>query len=164
MQLNTLQDLYVYQLLDLHSAEKQILRALPKMIKAANNRMLESALDRHREQTEVHVERLEQILKGLDQSPRGVRCKGMEGLLEEGSELLSEKGSPEVLDAGLIAAAQRVEHYEIAGYGAARSLAATLDQREAAHLLEATLNEEHEADRRLTELAVGLVNVEAAAV
>ena len=164
MQLNTLQDLYVQQLQDLHSAEKQILRALPKMIKAANNDGLGAALDRHREQTETHVVRLEKILKSLDQSPRGEKCKGMEGVLDEGAEMISFKGAPEVLDAGIILAAQRVEHYEIAGYGAAHSLAVTLEQREAADLLQATLNEEHEADRKLTELAVGLVNVEAAAV
>src|SRR5262245_22452587 len=114
MQLNTLQDLYVNQLKDLHSAEKQILKALPKMIKKATNSQLESALTHHRAQTETHVDRLEKILRAFDESPRGEKCKGMEGLLAEGEDLLSEKGSPEVLDAGIILSAQRVEHYEIA--------------------------------------------------
>lgn len=164
MALNTLQDLYLHQLIDLRSAEKQILRALPKMIKAANDESLGRALSEHLEQTETHVQRLEQILESIPGGRKAVKCKGMEGLLEEGAELLEEKGTPEVLDAGIIAAAQRVEHYEMAGYGTARALALTLGDDEAANLLQTTLEEEEAADKKLTEIALSAVNVEAAAV
>jgi ferritin-like metal-binding protein YciE len=164
MALDTLQDLYLHQLLDLRSAEKQILRALPKMIKAANDESLGAALSDHLQQTEIHVQRLEQILESIPGGQKAMKCKGMEGLLEEGSEILEEKGAPEVLDAGIIAAAQRVEHYEIAGYGTARALALTLGDDEAANLLQETLEEEEAADKKLTAIALAVVNVQAAAV
>jgi len=158
MQLNSLHDLYVHQLQDLHSAEKQILRALPKMIKAANNADLEAALDHHREQTETHVDRLEKILKSLDKSVRGEKCKGMEGVLDEGAEMISFKGAPEVLDAGLIMAAQRVEHYEMAAYGCLRTYAKVLGDLASAQVLQTTLDEEADADRKMTQLAEFSIN------
>jgi len=161
MELESLRALYVDELKDLYSAEGQILKALPRMIKAASNRQLRQALTEHERVTRRQVKRLERIFKDLDESPRGKKCHGMEGLLEEGNELIAEKPDPEVLDAGLISKAQHVEHYEIAGYGTVRAWAQQLGYDEHAELLQATLDEEGEADKRLTQLAESSINVEA---
>jgi len=161
MKLNSLRDLFVHELKDLYSAEKQILKALPKMAKAATNEELKVAFEEHQQQTEEHVSRLEEILENLGESTRGEKCVAMEGLLEEGAKLLKADIKPEVLDAALIASAQRVEHYEIAGYGCCRTFAELLDEDEAVELLQDTLDEEKETDERLTEVAEGMVNVDA---
>jgi len=153
MDMETLEDLYVDELKDLWSAEKQILQALPKMIKAATARGLKQGFSRHKKQTREHVRRLERIFKSLEKSPRGKKCVGMEGLLEEGSELIKERPDPDVLDAGLISAAQHVEHYEMAGYGTVRTWAKLLGHRDHARLLQQTLDEEGDTDKALTKLA-----------
>ncbi len=126
MKLNTLRDLYVEQLRDMYDAEKQLTKALPKMAKASTSPKLKEAFETHLRETEGHVKRLEQVFTALDMAPRGKKCKAMQGLIEEGSEMMEENGEPEVIDAGLIAAAQRVEHYEMAGYGTVRTYAQTL--------------------------------------
>ncbi|MEJ7811981.1 MAG: ferritin-like domain-containing protein [Gemmatimonadaceae bacterium] len=161
MELNTLKDLYVEELKDLWSAENQILKALPKMIKAASHAELKRAFTTHERQTRQHVQRLERILKELDESPRGKKCVGMEGLLEEGSDLIKEKPDADVLDAGLIAAAQHVEHYEMAGYGTVRTYARQLGKDRQADLLQQTLDEEGETDKKLTQLAESSINLDA---
>jgi ferritin-like metal-binding protein YciE len=161
VQMNSLRELYVEELKDLYSAETQILKALPRMIKAASNSDLKRAFTQHERQTQQHVKRLERIFKLLDESTRGKKCKGMEGLLEEGQELIKERPEPEVLDAGLIAAAQRVEHYEIAGYGTVRTYARQLGEEEQATLLQQTLDEEGETDKLLSSLAESSINIEA---
>ena len=160
MKLENLKDLYIHELKDLHSAEKQITKALPKMVKAASNEELADAFREHLEQTEEHVRRLEEILESHDETFRGAKCKGMEGLIKEGSEMIEEDGDGDVRDSGLISAAQRVEHYEIAGYGCARTYAELLGDNDGAELLQQTLEEEKKTDRKLTELA-GSINVEA---
>jgi ferritin-like metal-binding protein YciE len=160
MKANSLKRLYVDELKDLYSAETQLVEALPKMAKAATAADLRTGFEQHLVQTREHVARLEQIFKALGESPKGKKCKGMEGLIEEGEEMIKEDPGAEELDAGLIAAAQRVEHYEIAGYGCVRTYANLLDEREAVSLLEETLNEEKETDSRLTGLAEN-INVEA---
>ncbi len=161
MELDTLKDLYVEQLRDLYDAENQILKALPKMAKKASDRELQRAFARHERVTQKQVKRLERIFKDLDASPRGKKCKGMQGLIEEAQELIKEKPEPEVLDAGMISAAQHVEHYEIAGYGTVRTYAEQLGFDRHADLLQETLDEEGEADHRLTDLAERSVNIEA---
>ena len=163
MELDTLKDLYIEELKDLWSAEKQIVKALPKMIKAANDPELKAAFKTHLRQTGEHANRLEKICKELGVSPRGKKCVGMEGLLEEGSELIKEKPDEDVLDAGLILAAQHVEHYEMAGYGTVRTYARQLGYASQADLLQRTLDEEGETDHLLTDLAVGRINIEAEA-
>jgi ferritin-like metal-binding protein YciE len=162
MELDTLEALYIDELKDLWSAEKQILKALPRMIRAAGDKDLKRAFTQHERQTRQHVTRLERIFKQLDASPRGKKCVGMEGLLEEGAELIKEKPDQDVLDAGLISAAQHVEHYEMAGYGTVRTWARLLGRDDQADLLQQTLNEEGETDKLLTSLAEA-VNVEAIA-
>jgi ferritin-like metal-binding protein YciE len=162
MELDTLEALYIDELKDLWSAEKQILKALPRMIRAAGDKDLKRAFTQHERQTRQHVTRLERIFKQLDASPRGKKCVGMEGLLEEGAELIKEKPDQDVLDAGLISAAQHVEHYEMAGYGTVRTWARLLGRDDHAALLQQTLNEEGETDKLLTSLAEA-VNVEAIA-
>ena len=162
MELETLKDLYIHELKDLLSAEKQLVKALPKMAKAATNEELASGFEEHLEQTEQHVTRLEKILASHDESPRGPKCKGMEGLIEEGKEMIEEEAEEEVRDAGLISAAQRVEHYEIAGYGCARTYAEELGDEKGAELLSQTLEEEKATDEKLTELAKTVVNLRAA--
>ncbi|SRR6266704_4976480 len=162
MKLETLNELLIEQLQDLYSAETQIIEALPKMAEAASSPELKRAFQEHLRQTEGQVERLEQCFEQLDAEAEGNECKGMKGLLEEGEDLMDEDAEPEVLDAGLIAAAQRVEHYEIAGYGCARTYAQLLDLKEVANFLQQTLNEEKETDQKLTELAES-INVEAKA-
>jgi ferritin-like metal-binding protein YciE len=161
MKLESLDALLVHELRDLYSAEKQIIRALPKMIKAASAPDLQDALQSHLDQTHIHAQRLEQIFEELSVSSNGPKCKGMEGLLEEGGGLLEEKPAPEVADAGLISAAQRVEHYEIAAYGTARTFAQMLGQDTVAQSLEQTLEEEKDADAKLTTIAEGWVNARA---
>ena len=159
MKLNSLKDLFIHELKDLYSAEKQIIKALPKMAKAATNQDLAAGFQEHLEQTREHAERLEEILSSYDQTTRGPKCKGMEGLLAEGSEMMEEEADEEVRDAGLIAAAQRVEHYEIAGYGTARAYASLLGDKESAKLLQTTLDEEAQTDKKLTSLATSSINV-----
>jgi ferritin-like metal-binding protein YciE len=159
--LETLKDLFVEELRDLYSAEKQILKALPKMKKAAHAAELKAAFEEHLEQTKGHVARLEQIFEALEEKPTGKTCKAMEGLAEEGAEMIAEKAEPSVKDAGLIAAAQRVEHYEMAGYGTARTFAEHLKMRKAAQLLQETLDEEEATDEKLTALAEGNINLQA---
>lgn len=161
MELETLRDLYIHELKDLYSAEKQIIRALPRMAKAASNKQLAAAFKAHLTQTERHAERLEQILEMHDESTRGPKCAGMEGLLTEGDEMATKDAEPEVRDAGLIASAQRVEHYEIAGYGCARTYAEELGDKRGAKLLDTTLREESDTDERLTKIAKSVVNVKA---
>ena len=162
MELETLRDLYIDELKDLYSAESQITKALPRMIKAATHPELKAAFETHLEQTEGHIQRLEQIFEMLGESPRGKKCHGMEGLLEEGKELIGEKPEKEVLDAGLISKAQHVEHYEMAGYGTVRTYARLLGEDAQADLLQQTLDEEGETDKLLTQLAESGINIEAA--
>lgn len=162
MELNTLRDLYIDELKDLWSAEKQLVKALPKMAKAANDPELSKAFMTHLRQTERQVQRLEQIFEELGESPRGKKCVGMEGLIEEGNELIKEKPDDDVLDAGLISKAQHVEHYEIAGYGTVRTYAQVLGEERQAQLLQETLDEEGEANKLLTQLAESSINIEAA--
>lgn len=162
MKLNTLQDLLHHELKDLYSAEKQLVKALPKMAKAATNPELAAGFEQHLAETQEHVNRLEQIGQELGLSLGRHKCKAMEGLVEEGAELISEDAQDNVRDAGLIGAAQRVEHYEIAAYGTARTLALQLDLQTAADLLGQTLEEEKATDIKLSKLAANTVNVEAA--
>lgn len=160
----TLQELYVEELKDLYSAESQILKALPKMEKAATSKELKAAFREHLEQTKGHAARLEQIFESLGKSPKGKVCKGMQGLLEEGEEMIKEGEEPKVIDAGLISAAQRVEHYEMAGYGCCRTYAEMLGDKKAASLLQQTLDEEGATDKSLTKLAMDHINREAMAM
>jgi ferritin-like metal-binding protein YciE len=159
--MNTLEDLFMDLLKDLYSAEKQLAKALPKMAKAAHASDLKQAFQHHLAQTEGQVERLDQIFSDLESSPRGKKCVGMEGLIEEGNELMQENAEPDVMDAGLIAAAQKVEHYEIASYGAVRTWAQQLGYDQAARLLQETLDEEGEANKTLTQIAESHVNMAA---
>jgi len=159
MKLDSLENLFVHELKDLLSAEKQLIKALPKMAKGAASEALKEAIEDHLEQTKTHVERLEAIFENLGKAARAEHCKAMEGLIQEGSELIEEEGEPMVKDAALIGAAQRVEHYEISAYGTARTIAELLGNREAVTLLQQTLDEEKETDEKLTELAMSEVNV-----
>ena len=163
MKLESLRDLYIEELRDIYNAENQLIKALPKMAKGATAEALRAAFEEHLEVTKQQVERLEKIFEKLEVSPKGKRCAAMEGLVEEGSELLEKKNAdPDVLDAALIGAAQKVEHYEIASYGTVRTYAKLLGEDEAAELLQETLNEEAETDEKLTVLAESQINVEAA--
>ncbi len=161
MKLKTLQDLYVDQLKDLYNAENQLLKALPKMAKAATAPQLATAFTEHLAETKTQIERLETIFTELEINPKGKTCKAMAGLLEEGAEAISEDADPCVRDAALIAAAQRVEHYEMAGYGCVRTFARLLGNEDAAELLQTTLDEEGSADKRLTDLAESVINSDA---
>ena len=163
MALDTLKDLYIDELKDLYNAESQLVKALPKMAKAATDPSLKKAFEDHLGQTEGHVARLEEIFKDLGEKPTGKVCKAMKGLVEEGAELIEEDAAPEVKDAGLIAAAQRVEHYEMAGYGSVRTYAKSLGETAAVKLLQQTLDEEGAADEKLTGIAEGVVNAKAKA-
>jgi ferritin-like metal-binding protein YciE len=164
MKLGSFEDLFIDQLRDLYSAENQILKALPKMVKGAHATELQQAFEEHFNQTQAHAERLQQILKKLGAKTRGKKCKAMAGLLEEGEDILkADAEDPMVHDAALIAAAQRVEHYEIAGYGCARTFAHYLGDEMAVSLLEQTLEEERSTDERLTRIAEASINREAAA-
>ena len=161
MELDTLRDLYVVELKDLYSAEKQMVQALPKMIKATKHHELRAAFKTHLQQTVEHVKRLELICSELGATPRGKRCAGMAGLIEEGAELIARQPDDDVLDAGLIAAAQHIEHYEMAGYGTVRTYARQLGYESQAQLLQRTLDEEGETDHLLTDLAEARINLEA---
>jgi ferritin-like metal-binding protein YciE len=154
--IESLNDLFIEQLQDLYDAERQLIKALPKMADAATSDELREGIEEHLEQTKGHAERIEKIFENLGEKAKAKKCKGMEGVIKEGSEVLDEDMDEDVRDAAIIAAAQRVEHYEIAGYGTARTYASLLGEREAASLLEETLNEEKETDAKLTELAEGI--------
>ena len=156
-----LDELFHDTLKDIYYAEKKILTALPKMAKGASSDELKKAFESHLEQTKEHVERLTEIFDRLDEKPTGKTCQGMKGLIEEGSEMLEQEGDESVIDAGLIAAAQRVEHYEIAAYGTVRTFANLLGENDAAELLQQTLDEEGETDKQLSELAEDIVNEKA---
>jgi ferritin-like metal-binding protein YciE len=158
--INNLRDVFVEQLRDLYSAEQQLIKALPKMAKAATSAELAQGFEEHLEQTKGHANRLEKIFKKLDEKPTGKKCKAMEGLVKEGSETISEDASDAARDALLIAAAQRVEHYEIAGYGSVKTYAGLLGEDEAVELLGETLQEEKDTDEKLTEAAEA-INAEA---
>jgi ferritin-like metal-binding protein YciE len=161
MENNSLKELYIEQLRDIYDAENQLVKALPEMAKAATSEELRSGFENHLEQTKEHARRLEQVFKDLGEKAKGKKCKGMQGLIAEGKEVIDEDFEDEVKDAALISAAQRVEHYEIAAYGTVRTYAEILGQKNAASLLEKTLEEEKETDEKLTELAEG-INVQAA--
>ena len=163
MPMNSLHDLYLEELKDLHNAEKQLVKALPRMGKKARAPSLKAAFQEHLEVTERQIERLDRIFADLGVPPRGKKCKAMEGLIEESKDVIEEKGDAAVIDAALIACAQRVEHYEMAGYGCVRTYAQLLGHEEHRALLQATLDEEGEADKKLTELAVTVINVKAEA-
>jgi len=153
MQKNSLRELYIDELRDLYNAETQLVKALPKMAKASSDDQLRQAFEEHLRQTSEHVSRLEQIFKQLEEKPSGKKCVGMEGLVKEGSETIGEDYAEAVMDVAIIGAAQRVEHYEMAGYGTARALAELLGEKEHVSLLEQTLEEEKQADKKLTELS-----------
>lgn len=165
MKAKRFRDLLELELKDIYSAEKQITKALPKMAKAATNDELKQGFETHLEETEGQIERLEKVFEMLDISyARVEKCKAMAGLIEEGKEMMEEDLEPEVLDAGLISAAQRVEHYEIAAYGCAITFARQLGHDEAANLLQESLDEEGATDKKLTEIAESIVNPVAASV
>lgn len=163
MKLNSLRDVFVDLVRDLYNAESQLLRALPKMAKAASSEELRAAFTEHLEETRGQVERLDRVCDSLGIKAKGKTCQAMKGLVEEGAEVIEEGGDPSAVDAALIAAAQKVEHYEIAGYGTARTFARLLGEEAAARLLEATLEEESAADEKLTQVAESGINQEAAA-
>lgn len=163
MKLKSLQDLFVDQLKDLYGAEMQLEKALPKMAKAASSPELQQAYHQHLDQTKMQVDRLKQIFGDLNLPARAKQCKGMEGIIDEGKEIIDLNAEPEVRDAGLIAAAQKAEHYEISGYGTLRTFASRLGYRNAARLLEQTLDEEKQTDQKLTHLAESGINAEAQA-
>lgn len=164
MKLTSFEDLYLAELQDLYSAEKQLIRALPKLAKAADAQELAGAFEEHLEQTKVHLERLETILENLGKKPGREKCEAMAGLITEGQELIEKEPEPRILDAGLIVAAQKVEHYEIAGYGGVRTFARLLGRDEDAELLQQTLDEEKDTDHRLNEIAESFVNSRAMSV
>ena len=153
---STLQDLLIDELKDLYSAETQLTKALPKMAKAASDEALRAGFEEHLDQTYEHIARLDRVMELLDASPKGKTCKAMKGLVAEGEEKIDEDATPAVKDAALICAAQKVEHYEIAGYGTVRTFAELLGEDEVVSLLQETLDEEAETDRKLTELASSL--------
>ncbi len=157
-ELTTLHDLFLDEIKDLSSAEKQLLKALPKLIKRASSGELSRGLQKHLEQTEEQVTRLEQVFAELSVPARAKKCVGMEGIIEEGDEILEHEGDPDVIDAGIIAAAQKVEHYEIAAYGTAVAHAKAMGHTTVERLLQETLDEEYEADKKLTAVAEGFVN------
>jgi ferritin-like metal-binding protein YciE len=150
---NSLRELYVDELRDLYNAETQLVKVLPKMAKASSNDGLREAFEEHLRQTSEHVSRLEEIFERLEEKPTGKKCRAMDGLVKEGSETMKEDYDGEVMDAAIIAAAQRVEHYEIAAYGTVRDFARILGESQQVSLLEQTLDEEKQADKKLTELA-----------
>ncbi len=161
MKFENLQKLFIHELKDLHDAENQILEALPKMIEKTSDNDLRSDLEKHLDETRKQVERLEDIFQEMGEDPGGQRCEGMAGLIEESEEVLKQDADPDVLDAGIIAQAQRIEHYEISGYGTAATYASTLENDRAGKLLRETLDEEKTADQKLNEVAKRAVNVKA---
>ncbi|MGC1480980.1 MAG: ferritin-like domain-containing protein [Chthoniobacterales bacterium] len=158
MELSNLKDLYIHELKDLYSAEKQLAKVLPKMAKAATNEKLVAKFKKHLEETKEHATRLEKILKARKATTRGPKCKGMEGAIAEALEMIDEDADPDVRDAGLIACAQRAEHYEIAGYGTARTYADALKDKAGSKSLQKTLDQEYSTNDELTKLAVETVN------
>jgi ferritin-like metal-binding protein YciE len=162
MKVETLRELFVEELRDLYSAENQITIALPKLIKATENMQLKQAFEAHLKETKQHVERLERVLESLEENAKGRTCEGMKGLIKEGEQFIKASGEHEVIDAGIISATQRIEHYEIAGYGTVRTYAELLGELEAVRLLDETLKEEKAADEKLTTIASS-INVEAKA-
>jgi ferritin-like metal-binding protein YciE len=164
MSLDSLEKLFLEELKDVYNAEKQLLRALPRMAKAAESPELQQAFNKHTKETEGQVQRLERVFQELGQSARGKTCKGMQGLVEEGKELMEKEGEGPVIDAALIASAQRVEHYEIAAYGCLRTYAQLLGLEQAVQLLQQNLEEEEATDKILTELGESGINEAAAAV
>jgi ferritin-like metal-binding protein YciE len=158
MAVKSVNDLLLEELRDVYHAEKQLVKALPKMAKKAKSDKLRQAIEHHLEETKGQVDRLEQVFEKLDTRSRAKRCEAMEGLIEEAEEAMDEITTPEVLDAAMIAAAQKVEHYEIASYGSARALAEALGHNEVARLLEQTLDEEKQADQKLNDIALSEVN------
>ncbi len=162
MKLESLQDLLMEELADLRSAEDQLIKALPKIASAAHNPELKKALENHLVETRTQLERIDGIISQFPRKPSAKTCKAMKGLIEEGDELIKSKGDPAVIDAGIIAAAQRVEHYEIAAYGCARTYAEVLGDSAAVQALDASLEEEKNADETLNEIALGIVNLQAA--
>jgi len=161
MNLETLKELYVNELRDLYNAEGQLVKALPKMAKAASSDELKEAFEKHLQQTKGHVDRLEEVFEEIDETPKGKTCQAMKGLVEEGSEVLKADGEDSVIDAAIIVAAQKVEHYEIASYGSVRTFAQLLGKDKSAELLQQTLDEESEANELLNKLAEDIVNPEA---
>ena len=161
MKLNSLRDLYITELKDLYDCESRIQKALPKMAEACSSQELRSAFEHHLEQTRRHSERLEQIFQSLDESPKGQKCKGVIGIIDEGEDIMDEDAPPAVRDAALIGAAQRVEHYEIAAYGTCRTYARRLGYQDHARLLNDTIQEEGDTDKKLTSLAESYINEEA---
>src|ERR1700761_1384252 len=157
MELNSLKDLYIHELKDLFSAEQQLVKALPKMAKAASHKELATGFQQPLKKTKEHAQRLQQILTSHKQTIRGPKCKGMEGIVAEGAEMIEEEADEEVKDAGLIASAQRVEHYEMAGYGTARTYAELLGDKEGVRLLDTTLEEERQTDQKLSKLAASAI-------
>jgi len=162
MKLNSLREVLADGIKDLYSAENMLVKALPKMAKGCNSEALRDALTQHLEETKGHVERLERVAERLDITPKGKSCKAMKGLIEEGQEVLEEDGDPAAMDAAIICAAQKVEHYEMASYGCARTFASLLGENEVADLLQQTLDEEGMADKKLTEVAESGLNQQAA--
>jgi len=161
MELETLQDLLIDELKDLYHAEGQLTKALPKMVKAATNAELKKAFEVHLEETKAQIERLEDVFKLLDEPAKGKMCHAMKGLIEEATELMGEDADEDVMDAGLIACAQRIEHYEIAGYGTVRTYAKSLGHNDVSKLLQQTLDEEGATDKKLSKLAESTINVNA---
>lgn len=159
--LKTLEDLFEHELKDLYSAETQLISALPELAKAASNKALKKAFEDHLKETEKQLERLKEVASAMEIDPEGETCAAMKGLIKEGQDMIKMKAEDSVKDAGLIACAQRVEHYEIAGYGTARTLAEQLNKTEAVSLLEKTLNEEKKADEKLNKLAIEKINLKA---
>ncbi|MGE5804286.1 MAG: ferritin-like domain-containing protein [Ignavibacteria bacterium] len=159
--MDTLRDLFVEELKDLYHAEKQITKALPQMAKKATSDQLREAFESHLKETENQISRLEKVFKELDLTPKGKRCEGMEGIIQEGKTMMQELDKSETLDAALIAAAQKVEHYEIASYGTVRTYAQQLNLKNAANLLQETLEEEAATNEKLNDLAINQVNIEA---
>jgi ferritin-like metal-binding protein YciE len=164
IELKSFKDLFTNQIEDLYDAEQRLTKALPKMAEAAHSNQLKQAIQQHLSETQSHVSRLETIFREIGVEPKRETCEAMKGLISEGEDMMHAKGDPDVRDAAIIAAAQRVEHYEIAGYGTARTFALRLGLRQAADLLQQTLNEEAAADRKLTQIAESNVNVQATAV
>jgi ferritin-like metal-binding protein YciE len=161
MEMETLQDLLVDEVKDLYSAEQQLLKALPKMSKKAKSKQLKQAFETHTKETEIHVERLESVFEALGEKAKAKKCLAMEGLIKEGKEMMGEDMEDDVMDAALISSAQKVEHYEIASYGTCRTYAQLLGNKDAARLLQQTLDEEGKTDKLLTKIAES-INIEAA--
>ncbi|MDX5421431.1 MAG: ferritin-like domain-containing protein [Hymenobacteraceae bacterium] len=161
MKLNNLKDLFIHELKDLYNAEQQITKALPKMADKCNSDEVRNAFQKHLRETETQIDRLEQVFKMLNEKPSGEKCEAMEGIIAESKEIMQQKVEPHVMDAALIALAQRVEHYEIAGYGTVCAYAKQLGMREAADILNQTLMEEKKTDQLLTDIAESTINIEA---